>query len=371
MQFSANHTALVDALGWVAKSLPARPAVPVLAAVKLSVTGNVLTLSAFDYDQSAVATVEVLSNRDGTVLVSGRLLADIARALPKDDVRFTVEGNKLLIQSKASKFSLQIMPDHDYPALPENPPTLGSVDANAFGEAVRKVVPAAGRDDMLPVLTSVNMKFDPATGAVTMAATDRFRLAIAKVAFDTDGDTTGEPISILVPARVIDLWAKSLAGRDGGRFTLGAGGENLNVFSIQAGDRSATVRLLDGSYPKVEALIPKDYNAESVLNSADLLAAVKRVALVAQGTATPAKVAFTREGVDVSATGDDEANEFLDAEHVGAESTMGFNVAYLQDGLNAMGGGDLRVSLVAPTKPVVFQPKDGEDFTYLLMPMRG
>lgn len=368
MQFTANTAALVDALGWVTKSLPARPAAPVLAAVKLSVEGNVLTLSGFDYEQSTVATIEVEGAVDGTVLVSGRLFADIARALPKGEVKVALNATKLLVQAKASKFSLQIMPDTDYPALPAQPTAIGSVDAKEFAEAVRTVVAAAGRDDMLPVLTAVNVQIDPEAGEITLAATDRFRLAVRKVAFQAAPGA--QAVEVLVPAKTLDTWAKSLTGEEGTRFGFGAGGANENVFAVVAEGRSATVRVLDGSYPKYQGLIPTTFAAESVFEQTDLLAAVKRVALVAD-RGTPASVAFSADGITISAASDDEASEDVEAEHSGSDVTMGFNVAFLTDGLVAIGNQQIRVCLVAPNKPVIIQPADDDGYTYLLMPMRG
>lgn len=367
MQFTVSNAALVEALGWVAKSLPARPATPILAGVKLVVVDNRLTLSGYDYEQSAVASVEVEATSEGTALVSGRMFSDIARALPKGDVKVTLDGTRLLVQAKSSKFSLQVMPDGDYPSLPVTPAPLGAVDAIVFTEAVRKVAAAAGRDDTLPVLTAVSLAFDPEVGTVTLAATDRFRLAVAKVNFTPAPGATA--INVLVPSRVLDSWAKSLAGVEGGEFALSAGDGTQQVFAISGGTRSATVRLLDGQYPNYAALIPKDANAETVVNSADFLAAVKRVVIVAPHA--PTKVSFEGDGITVSAQADSEASEDVEANHVGTDITMAFNATYLQDGINAMGGGDMRVSLVASNKPVIIRGADAPDYTYLLMPMRA
>lgn len=369
MQFTVNNAALVDALGWVAKSLPLRPTAPVLAGVKLSVAGNLLTLSAYDYEQSAVAQVEVEGATDGVVVVSGRMFSEIARALPAGDVKVTVDGTRLLVQARTSKFSLAVMPDGEYPSLPSAPPAIGSVEAAAFSDAVRKVVAAAGKDDTLPVLTAVQVEFDPEAGVITLAATDRFRLSVVKVPFTAAPGS--EASKVLVPSRTLDLWAKSLGGKEGETFALGTGGGDAAAFAITAGTRSATVRLLDGQFPAYQALIPKDFAAETTLNSADLLSAVKRVAIVAQTTRAPIKIDFDKDGLTVSASSDGEASEDVEASHVGDTIAMGFNSAYLSDGLNAIGGGDLRVSLVAANKPVIIQPVGSEDYTYLLMPMRG
>jgi DNA polymerase III subunit beta len=368
MKFTIASTDLVAALAWVTKAIPVRPAQPVLAGVKIDVTGTTATLSGFDFEQSSLASVEVEDAEDGTVIVSGKLLADIARALPQGDVKFVVKDTKLLVTAKTSKFSLAILPTEDYPALPEHPKPLGTVDANAFADAVRTVVPASGRDDMLPVLTAINVSIDPATGTITLAATDRFRLAVRSVAFE--GAPSAQPVTLLVPAKVLNDWAKALTGAEGTRFTLGSDGLNSNTFAVETEGRSATVRVIDGSYPKFQALIPTDFAAESVINTLDLAAAVKRVALVADRS-TPAAITFNADGISVSATADSEAVEEVDAEHAGAEVRIGFNVAYLLDGLNALGSRPARISLVSGNKPAVIRPVDDENYTYLIMPMRG
>lgn len=369
MQFTADNAALVNALGWVAKALPARPASPVLAGLKLEVADGNLTLSAFDYEQSAVAVIEVTDSTDGVVLVSGKLLVDIARALPKDDVHVSLDGSRVQVKAKTSKFLLPSMPVEDYPTLPTQPETIGSVDANEFAKAISTVVPAAGRDDMLPVLTAVSVKIDPEQGQMTLAATDRFRLAVREIAFDSVPGAA--PATLLIPARILDQWAKSLTGESGAKFVFGSAGTEAGVFSVKAGDREATVRVIDGTYPKVQALIPADFNSEIVVSALDLISAVKRVGLVAERS-TPASLSFTADGITISASADSEASEDVLSNLVGQELSMGFNWNYLLDGLNAMGPNDVRIALVAPNKPAVLRPTDPEEnYTYLLMPMRG
>lgn len=370
MKFTAETAEFANALTWVAKALPARPSQPVLAGIKVDVCGVDVTLSAFDFDQSAVARVTLgfPADEDGTIIVSGRMLADIVRAINKPEITFRVEDRKLHLTSGAAKFSLALMGIEDYPTLPEQPDALGSVEAAEFAAAISRVIPAAGRDDMLPVLTAVSVTLDAENDELVLAATDRFRLSVVKCSFKAEA-ATGKA-TYLVPARVLDMWAKSLTSADG-RFVFGTDLTHNGVFAVDAGTKTATVRLLDGTYPNWSALIPAAFSTEAVFAAPDLIGAVRRVALVAS-KATPVTLAFTRDGIEVSAAADDTAAEHVECALVGDEVTIGFNIGYLIDGLNGLPAGPSRACLGAKTKPAIFRPADDDvTSTYLLMPMRG
>src|SRR5690606_29987086 len=132
-------------------------------------------LSTFDYETSARAVLNAHVSGEGRALVSGRLLADICRSLPNKPVAFTIEVTKVSLTSGSARFSLQTLPVNDYPTLPEMPTASGTVDADLFAHAVAQAVTAAGRDDMLPVLTGVRIEIDGSS--IALLATDRFRLA--------------------------------------------------------------------------------------------------------------------------------------------------------------------------------------------------
>lgn len=370
MQFTAPTSALTEALNWVSKALPLRPSNPVLAGVKIDLADSALTISAFDYDQSAVARLDVDAaiGETGSIVVSGRLLTEIVRALPKNDTTFNVENTKVLMKSGNAKFTLATLPVEDYPTLPSDPTPLGTVAADEFAAAIRRTFPAAGRDDMLPVLTAVNVEVDADTGELRLAATDRFRLSTATIAFKAD--TAGGTDTFLVPARILDTWAKSLAAPAGERFAIGTDSGGGGVFSVDAGSKKATVRLIDGEYPKYRALIPTTFDTEVIFNVAALADAVKRVGLVADQR-TPVALAFTADGIAISAAADDEASEHIDADVTGDDVTFGFNINYLLDGLAGIPAAEARASLGSPRKPAIFRAVGNEETgTYLLMPMR-
>src|SRR6266545_2881559 len=144
MKFRVERDALADAVAWTAKSLPSRPSVPVLAGVLLRVSDGMLQVSGFDYEVSSQVTVDVHADADGAALVSGRLLAEITKALPAKPVDVAAVGSHVEITCGSARFTLPTMPVEDYPTLPEMPATAGTVDAATFAAAVAQVAIARG-----------------------------------------------------------------------------------------------------------------------------------------------------------------------------------------------------------------------------------
>src|SRR5215813_4111323 len=184
MKFRVERDALADAVAWTAKSLPSRPSVPVLAGVMLRVTDGRLQVSGFDYEVSSQVTIDVQADADGAALVSGRLLAEITKALPAKPVDIAAVGAHLELVCGSARFTLPTMPVEDYPTLPEMPSSAGTVDAAGFAAAVAHVAVAAGRDDTLPLLTGVRVELEGDT--MTLLATDRYRLAIKELTWHPD-----------------------------------------------------------------------------------------------------------------------------------------------------------------------------------------
>ncbi|MFC7501466.1 DNA polymerase III subunit beta, partial [Nocardioides sp. GCM10030258] len=175
MKFRVDRDVLADAVAWAARSLPVRPSAPVLAGLLIEASDEGLILSTFDYETSARATLNAEVSDEGKALVSGRLLADICRSLPNKPVDITLDGTRVSLTCGSSRFSLQTMPVEDYPSIPDMPSATGTVPSEAFAHAVAQAVTAAGRDDMLPVLTGVRVEIEGDT--IALLATDRFRLS--------------------------------------------------------------------------------------------------------------------------------------------------------------------------------------------------
>ncbi len=378
MKFRIDRDVLADAVTWVARGLPARPPVPVLAGVLIEADDEgSLTLSAFDYEVSAKVTVPADVAESGRVLVLGRLLADISRNLPAKPIDVVADGNKVQVTCGSSRFSLLMMPVDDYPTLPSAPEPTGTLQGDVFTQAVAQVAVAADRGDTLPILTGVRMEIEG--DKITLLATDRYRLAMRELTWKPNAADVGSstPVVALIPARTLSDTAKALGAAGSVDMALGgaAGGDGLVGF--EAGQRRTTTRLLDGEYPKVTSIFPTSVDTESVIETAALVEAVRRVSLVAERN-TPVRLKFTDGQVAIEAgTGDDaQASEAVEATLTGPDIEIAFNPHFLLDGLGALGTSYARLSFTQPSRPAVLTGQaeaDGdsdESYRYVLMPVR-
>ncbi len=373
MRFRVDRDVLADAVTWTARSLPTRPPVPVLAGVRIEAdTTGTLQLSSFDYEVSARSQIPADVTEPGTVLVSGRLLAEISRALPAKPVDVVLDGTKVQVTCGASRFTLLTMPVEDYPTLPAMPPVAGAVDGEELTHAVAQVSVAASRDDTLPLLTGVRMEIDGEK--VTLLATDRYRLALRELSWKPA--TPGYSSVALVRARTLSDAAKSLGGSGSVTVALSTGG-GVDLIGFEAGGRHSTSLLVDGDYPAVRRLFPDETPIHAVIDKPALTEAAKRVALVAERN-TPIRLSFTDGQVVLEAgQGDDaQASEALEAVLVGEPISVAFNPQFLLDGLGALDSPFVRLSFTHPNKPVEFTGQaelNGEDsqaYRYLLVPIR-
>jgi DNA polymerase-3 subunit beta len=369
MKFRVERDALADAVAWTARSLPARPAVPVLAGVHLSATDDALSVSGFDYEVSTQVDVDVNVITAGQALVSGRLLADITRSLPPHPVDVAVDGSRVIIACGTSRFTLPTMPIEDYPRLPAMPGTAGTVSGSVLAQAVGQVAIAAGKDDTLPMLTGVRMEIDG--DRLTLAATDRYRLAVRELTCSPD-NPSAEAAQVLVPARTLADAAKSLTGTAEVTIAL-SNGAGEGIIGFAGTTRRTTTRLLDAQFPPYRTLLPSQFNVTAEVEVPTLIDAVKRVSLVADRGAA-VRLEFSAGTLRLSAGGEDEgrAEEQLEAELDGDDITVGFNSGFLLDGLSAVESATARLQFTQPTKPAVIcsAGTDAAAYTYLIMPVR-
>ncbi|OYN78885.1 DNA polymerase III subunit beta [Mycolicibacterium sphagni] len=383
LKFRLVREDFADAVAWVARNLPSRPTVPVLAGVLLTGTDEGLTISGFDYEVSAEVRVPAEIASTGSALVSGRLLSDITRALPAKPVDVSVEGTRVLLTCGSARFSLPTMAVEDYPALPSLPEETGVVSADLFGEAIGQVAVAAGRDDTLPMLTGIRVEISGET--VVLAATDRFRLAVRELTWATSSPSL--EAAVLVPAKTLAEAAK--AGTSGAEvhLALGAGSAvgKEGLLGIRSGGKRSTTRLLDAEFPKFRQLLPAEHTAIATIGVGELTDAIKRVALVADRGAQ-VRMEFSDGVLHLSAGADDvgRAEEDLPVEFAGEPLTIAFNPTYLTDGLGSLHSDRVTFGFTTPSRPAVLRPANGEeqvegtgpfpavqtDYVYLLMPVR-
>jgi DNA polymerase-3 subunit beta len=377
-----TREALAEAVSWAAHALPARSTVPALAGLLLTAdqgaTGT-LAVSGFDFEVSARFRAEAEVAEPGAALVPGRLLADLARALPGGGhkAELTSSGSDLTLRCGPAQFELPLVPVEDYPRLPALPPVLGSVDGALFAEAVAQVAVVAGRDETLPFLTGIRLEFG--RDALRLVATDRYRLAVRDIAWAPAVGQEPEPaldsVVALVPARALHEIARSLT--KGERVTVSAAPDETapggGLIGFAAAGREATTRLLGADFIKYQAIFPSTYVGSVVIERQPLLDAVKRMALVADRH-RPLRLAFEagRVSVDAGTGGEARGRQALDAAFPASAEpiTLAANAGYLVDGLSALTSDEVELHYTSPTRPAVLTAKGVDEYRYLFMPLR-
>ncbi|MDY3049891.1 MAG: DNA polymerase III subunit beta [Rothia sp. (in: high G+C Gram-positive bacteria)] len=371
MKFTVERDTLADAVSWTARSLSPRPPLPVLSGLLIKAELGEVSIASFDYETSAKLKISAEVAQEGQALVSGRLLADICRSLPKADVTFELQEGKVHIFCGSSTFNLSSMPVADYPELPALPALSGTVEGSEFAQAVSQVSVAASKDDTLPILTGVRLEIEG--DQMTLLATDRYRLAMRELSWSPLDPSIST--AALIKAKTLSEVAKTLGSAGELSLALSA---NHELIGFESDSRRTTSLLVDGEYPKIRSLFPEVTSVHAIVRTADLMEAVRRVSLVAERN-TPVRLAFSQGQVTLDAgTGEDaQASEALQAHLEGEDITVAFNPSYLSEGLHTFSAQKfVRFSFTDPRKPVVlseqedWQAEDQRNYRYLLMPIR-
>jgi len=375
VKFHVNRDVFSEAVSFVVKLLPQRNPQPILAGVLIEATDDGLSLAAFDYEASARTRIDATVDEPGTILVHGRLLSEIASRLPNAPIQITQDADgEILLTCGSARFTLAAMPVAEYPAIPEVSGDSGLVPGDDFSTAIAQVAFAASRDDVTPVLTGVQLEV---TGnELSLVATDRYRVALREINFDSGAVAREEATTALVPARTLTEVGKTFAHAGDIQVSFSGSGDR-EIIAFTAGNKTVTSLLIKGNFPPVRRLFPAQTEHYAVVNTAELAEAVRRVSLVLDRSA-PLRFTFTAEGVSMDAAGTEQARatESVDATLAGEDVTLGLNPQYLLEALGAVKSEFTRVTFTSSENanklsPVLITPQTSgtpETFKYLLQP---
>src|SRR6478672_1258031 len=363
LRMTVSRDELAGRLATVARGVSTRTTVLVLGGIQLRAEGGKLHLAATDMEVSLRASIDAAVDGEGTVIVPGRLLLDIARSLPGDEVAIEhrPEEAVVIVTSGSANYRLHTYSSEDFPRLPDvESVVLHTVDRDALAETIARVGRSASRDESRPVLTGILVKFEPSK--LIMAATDSYRLAVK----ETPVDATLPELEAIIPARALQELARIAAGSD--EVQLGMH-DNHAVFG--ADGVWLTTRRIDGQFPNYRQLLPEQFEHEVVLPRDEALEVVRRVSLMAQRN-SPLRLRFADGELTVSAVTQDvgEASEALPAPYTAADPLeIGFNAEFLRDGLESIASDSVKFKLISPLRPAVLEG-DTDDYVYLIMPIR-
>jgi DNA polymerase-3 subunit beta len=334
----------------------------VLGGILLRAEAGKLQLAATDMELSLRTSLDAAVDSEGAVVVPGKLLTDLARLLPGEEVALEHRQGEGLVEivSGSASYRIHTYNAEDFPRLPDPASTeMAAIDAEALLETSAKVGRAASRDESRPVLTGILVRFEG--DKLIMAATDSYRLAVK----ETSMSTAAPELDAIVPARALLELGRLAAGAS--ELQLGVQ-ENQVIFATDG--VLLTTRRIEGQFPNYRQLMPETFEHELALPREELLDVVRRVSVMAQRNA-PLRLRFAEGELTVSAQTQDvgEARESMPAAFTGEALEVGFNPEFLRDGIESAEGDELRLKLISPLRPAVLQGAS-EDFSYLIMPIR-
>ena len=376
MKFQVNRDVFSEAVSFAVKLLPQRTTLPILSGVLIETTDDGLVLSSFDYEVSARTEISAQVDEPGRVLVSGRLLADIASRLPNAPVTFSTDEGRITVACGAGQFTLLSMPVEEYPTLPQVSGEAGLLQAEDFAAAISQVAIAASRDDVTPVITGVQLEVSE--NSLSLVATDRYRVAVREISWDS-GNSGVESATALVPARTLTEIGKTF-GHSGTISVAITSTDDRELIAFQADRKTVTSLLIKGNFPPVKRLFPETVDNYAVINTAELIEAVRRVSLVLEREAA-LRFTFSIEGVTLEAIGSEQAqaSESIDAFLTGTDTVVSLKPQFLLDGLGSVHSEFVRISFTKtenPNKPgpVLITSQSSKDqpgadnYKYLLQP---
>jgi DNA polymerase-3 subunit beta len=358
VRIRAEREDLVAVLGRAARAVSARSPLPILQGLLVTVKGQRLQVLGTDLDMAVRTEVEVEVLEEGRTVVPARLITEAARKLPAGAVVLAAADGEVELSGGGPRFRFRELLVEDFPVMAE--PSLEDaieVDGDEFLTALTQVTVAASHDDARPVLTGV--LFEVAEGALRLVATDSYRLALR------DLPAVRSVVTGLVPVRALRELARTVGAK---KMQVAVGSREAAFASTQG---VLSVRLIEGTFPNYRQLLPSSYPNRLVVDRDGLLQAIDRASLVAEDH-IPIRLQLAPGGVELSVSRQDVGGEteHVAAEYQGEEMIIAFNSRYLNDGVAAVQEDQVVLDVIDPLKPGVIRGAEGEDYLYLIMPVR-
>jgi DNA polymerase-3 subunit beta len=366
MKLFVPRDSLSSALQLVGRAVSSRGTLPSLGGILLAAGPNDLTLRATDMELALTRSLaDAKLEGEGTVLLPGRLFADVVRSLPPGDVSLELraEQRDVEIAGGGARFHLRTLPAEDFPRLPELEGETVRLPAEPLAATIDLVARAASRDEVRPILTGVLLQAEGET--LTMVATDSYRLSVKHTGL---GTAVSQTLEANVPARALRELARVVSAEGVEEVEIAL---PRNQIIFRAGGVLLSSRLIEGQFPSWRQLVPESFEHEVRLPREEFLEIARRISQLAQRNA-PLRLAFAEGELTVAAETPDigDASEAMPAPYSGEPLEIAFNPQFLVEGIESVGSEELAVQLSSPLRPGLLRPVDGEDFSYLVMPIR-
>jgi DNA polymerase III subunit beta len=368
MNFQITRQNLHEGLSAVSASIPSRTTLPVLSNILFHTDENGVQMSGTDLDVAVRLHVPADVDTAGTLTAPGKKLQEIVRELPDELVKVQTRGDQIELRCGRSHFKLNGLPADDFPALPSVSFDGGWQTSGAeLISLVRHTSFAVSTEETRPVLNGV--LWELRDGEMRMVATNGHRLARMRI---PTGPSVESTTQLIVPPAALQQVQRLFSGDD--TIQVARGGNHLG---FRSEGTEVYTRLIEGTYPNYEQVIPKDNDRIAIVDRRPLESAIKRVAAVASDQTHRIRLELSENRMVFNVLTPDlgEAHDELEVAYEGEDLTIGFNANYLLEVLRYMETDEVRMSFKAPERAAIIEPvreeeEGASDYLCLVMPLR-
>ena len=362
MNIVCDKSLLSAAIDGVSKAVSPRSPIPALEGILLKAEGFQLTLTGYDLEMSITTTIEANVRQSGEMVLSAKLLGDMVRRLPSGEITIcTNESGNATIKGGVAEFDILAMSSSDYPELPNHGAdhTL-TIQAGVLRDMIEKTLYAVSRDDKKPAHTGELFAIEP--DRLTVVALDGYRLAIVERPVRAE-----KSIRIIVPEKTLTEVNK-LLGEEDQEVRISA---NRRFVVFHAGSYTILSRLIEGEFLNYASVIPSTSKTQVVLETRDFIETIERASLIiTERLKNPLRILFDQKVTVRCQTSLGKVVDEFAAEIQGEPVEIGFNNRYLLEALRNARCEKVHMELNGPLSPVKILPAEGEDFIYLVLPVR-
>ena len=366
MKVSCLQENLNRGLGIVARAVATRATRPITNNVLLATEGSRLRLTTTNLEIGISCWIGAQVEKEGAITVPARLLSEFVNSLPKEKVNLSLSEKKILrltcgrLKARMSGVDAEEFPP--YPKMGDSLPV--QIDAKALRRGLTYVNFAALADNIRPVLSGVNVRFEGDT--LALAGTDGYRLAEYRLKLITP---VAEPVVIIIPSRSLSELNRMLAEQEEPVEVILSQARRQVLFRLK--DVEMVSQLLQGSFPNYPQLIPQNHATRTVVNVADFLHATKTASIFAREGSGIVRLQMASGKMAVSARGEGvgDNEEEIDAQIEGEEAKFALNSKYLMDVLSVLEEEKVALETTGPSSPAVLRPLGSENYVHVVMPM--
>ncbi|MBR6127950.1 DNA polymerase III subunit beta [bacterium] len=370
MKFVANKDDLLNGIRIVERATVVKGLQPVLANVLIETAGeNQIKLTATDFDLSITTLINATVQSEGKFTLPAKKLGEILSRLNDELMTLELNGSTATITCKKSKFDIIGISANEFPQVDEDIPATEcmEIETQPFTKAIREVVSAAAGYETNNLLSGVVCQVNK--NILEMAATDGNRLARVREVVKNSSNDEENPFEMLISSKVFSELSKISLLVDSDTIKIS---KEAKKIVIELDKTKIITRLMQGQFPKYNQLIPQSFSKDAVIDKADLISALERVAVMVNEKNSIVKFEFEDNTLKLSGDSPDAGNsqDIIDIKYTGEPLAIAFNYKFILEFLKIVEAEGIKVQLSTPLSATIFTPDSDEDYLYLVMPVQ-